>query len=119
MTLADNHKEIAEGLVRAGLLGDGCWHDVIEDVYKNSHRPVYFCVTCGWENSYGLGAHLNPSLDPDHPDFDKNANEVMRRWKGTDSFRLYILETKIWLEEVDILTTPEKFIMMIWDEVKR
>ena len=132
MTLADNHKKIAEGLVRTGLLGDGCWHDWIEIGPLGEETGDYMCANPDCDavcyNHPVIAMQVkpfNPSLNPDRKqnvNFDKNANEVMRRWKETEGYADWVEENTpmfgVYWETINILTTPELFIMIIWESVK-
>ncbi len=115
MNLKDNHKQIAEDLTRKGLLGDG---KIIGGVYHERRTR---------NGIDGMFTAMLPSLDPDGPDFDKNANEVMRRWKETEKGRLWFEEIISFFYDKYLgkltdftweVTTPEKWLLMIWEQVK-
>ncbi len=67
------------------------------------------------------------TIDPLDPDFYKNANEVMRRWKKMDGFGDWAFHEWVdsefedeeeYCEKLDTLTDPEKFLVMIYNEIK-
>ena len=115
MNLKDNHIQMAKDFVEAGLLGD-------EDIPDKCPCPCGGAV-----DKYAASGC--PSLNPEHPDFDRNANEVMRRWKetfpGSEGQGWY--HKAFWMLSIpenhgridvllnDILTTPTLWLNMIWE----